>query len=67
MVAAMNHHASAAMLGEVKSWKQDGNAVTLVCGKPSVRLQFWAYDGKSGILRTSFPDSGRDQKLNVQR
>jgi alpha-glucosidase len=44
MLAAMNHHASAAMLGEVQSWKQDGNAVTFVCGKPSVRLQFWADD-----------------------
>lgn len=67
MLAAMNHRASAAMLGEVQSWKQDGNAVTLVCGKPSVRIQFWAYDGKSRILRASFPNTGREKKLNVQR
>lgn len=44
MLAAMNQHAAAAMLDEVQSWKQDGNAVTFVCGKPSVRLQFWADD-----------------------
>ena len=44
LLAATNHHASASMLGEVQSWKQDGNAVTFECGKPSVRLQFWADD-----------------------
>jgi fructan beta-fructosidase len=53
--AVMPHAASAAMLGDVESWKQDGNTVTLMCGKPVVRLEFWADD----VVRVTMSPDGR--------
>ena len=55
MLAVANHHASAAMLGEVQSWKQDGKAVTFVCGKSLVRLEFWADD----VVRVTLLSGGK--------
>ena len=55
MLAVMTHGTSAAMLGDVESWKQDGNAVTLVCGKPVVRLEFWADD----VVRVTMSPEGK--------
>lgn len=53
--AVMTHVASAAMLGDVESWKQDGSAVTLVCGKPVVRIEFWADD----VVRVTMSPDGK--------
>jgi hypothetical protein len=44
ILAMLNQSGSAAMFGEVESWKQDGGTITLSCGKPLVRLEFWADD-----------------------
>jgi len=51
--------ASADMLGAVQSWKQDGNAITFVCGKPIVRLEFWADD----VVRVTAAGTGVDDSV----
>ena len=59
ILGIQHQKASAGMLGDVQSWKQDGNAVTFVFGKPSVRLQFWADDVvRVTLLSGAKSDSG---------
>ena len=55
ILAVANRNANAEILGDVQSWKQEGTAVILACGKPVVRIEFWADD----VVRVTMTPAGK--------
>jgi alpha-glucosidase len=54
-LSGMTCPAFAESLGDIQSWKQDANTVTIVCGTPVVRLEFWAED----VVRVTLSPDGK--------